>query len=141
MWICLRWFRASEPQLDCKQRISGLEKFWESTARLLPHVSCGESTVNNGFWSSNPKIIYLLCLWDNIVCYICHWNYINLTFTSQTMLCATSAMLRRGFASAAPATKLFINGKFVESSTDKFVDVHNPATNEVKYSYVHRLFY
>jgi len=32
---------------------------------------------------------------------------------------------------AAPAIKLFINGQFVESSTTDFVDVHNPATNEV----------
>ncbi|KAM7436885.1 Methylmalonate-semialdehyde dehydrogenase [acylating] mitochondrial [Porites harrisoni] len=28
-------------------------------------------------------------------------------------------------------TKMFINGQFVESSTDKWHDVHNPATNEV----------
>lgn len=28
-------------------------------------------------------------------------------------------------------TKNFINGKFVESSTDEWIDVHNPATNEV----------
>jgi malonate-semialdehyde dehydrogenase (acetylating)/methylmalonate-semialdehyde dehydrogenase len=34
-------------------------------------------------------------------------------------------------ASTAPATKLFINGKFVESKTNKFIDVHNPATQEV----------
>ncbi|CAL4130432.1 unnamed protein product [Meganyctiphanes norvegica] len=32
---------------------------------------------------------------------------------------------------AAPAIKLFINGQFVESQTTDFVDVHNPATNEV----------
>lgn len=47
------------------------------------------------------------------------------------MLSATSLLFRRGFASAAPTTKLFINGKFIESATDKFVDVKNPATNEV----------
>jgi len=28
-------------------------------------------------------------------------------------------------------TKLFIDGKFVESSTDKFIELHNPATNEI----------
>ena len=28
-------------------------------------------------------------------------------------------------------TKLFIDGKFVESETDKWIDLHNPATNEV----------
>ena len=33
--------------------------------------------------------------------------------------------------STAPSTKLFINGEFVESRTDKWIDVHNPATNEL----------
>merc|ERR1719244_1000743 len=47
------------------------------------------------------------------------------------MLSACNFMIRRGFASAAPTTKLFIGGKFVESSTDQFVDVHDPATNQV----------
>ncbi|XP_076803630.1 methylmalonate-semialdehyde/malonate-semialdehyde dehydrogenase [acylating], mitochondrial-like [Clavelina lepadiformis] len=28
-------------------------------------------------------------------------------------------------------TKLFIDGKFIESKTDKWIDLHNPATNEV----------
>lgn len=38
----------------------------------------------------------------------------------------------RFYASGGPATtKLFIDGKFVESKTDKWIDVHNPATNEV----------
>ncbi|WAR18516.1 MMSA-like protein [Mya arenaria] len=30
-----------------------------------------------------------------------------------------------------PTTKLFLNGKFVESKTDRWIDLHNPATNEV----------
>jgi len=34
--------------------------------------------------------------------------------------------------SAVPTTKLFINGKFVESKTKEWIDVHNPATNEVQ---------
>ncbi|XP_059486144.1 probable methylmalonate-semialdehyde dehydrogenase [acylating], mitochondrial [Neocloeon triangulifer] len=34
-------------------------------------------------------------------------------------------------AAAAPTTKLFINGQFVESKTNSWVDLHNPATNEV----------
>lgn len=34
--------------------------------------------------------------------------------------------------SAVPTTKLFINGKFVESKTKDWIDVHNPATNEVR---------
>jgi malonate-semialdehyde dehydrogenase (acetylating)/methylmalonate-semialdehyde dehydrogenase len=33
--------------------------------------------------------------------------------------------------SVVPATKLFIDGKFVESKTKDWIDVHNPATNEV----------
>ena len=32
---------------------------------------------------------------------------------------------------SAGTTKLFINGEFVESHTNKWIDVHNPATNEV----------
>uniref|UniRef100_UPI0002B8D434 methylmalonate-semialdehyde dehydrogenase [acylating], mitochondrial isoform X1 n=1 Tax=Ciona intestinalis TaxID=7719 RepID=UPI0002B8D434 len=28
-------------------------------------------------------------------------------------------------------TKLFIDGKFIDSTTDKWIDLHNPATNEV----------
>lgn len=37
----------------------------------------------------------------------------------------------RSYASSAPTTKLFIDGKFVESKSNKWIDVHNPATNEV----------
>ncbi|XP_069116535.1 probable methylmalonate-semialdehyde/malonate-semialdehyde dehydrogenase [acylating], mitochondrial [Argopecten irradians] len=37
----------------------------------------------------------------------------------------------RMYASTAPTTKNFINGKMVESKTDIWIDVHNPATNEV----------
>ncbi|XP_052769421.1 probable methylmalonate-semialdehyde dehydrogenase [acylating], mitochondrial [Mya arenaria] len=37
----------------------------------------------------------------------------------------------RYYSSAAPTTKLFLNGKFVESKTDRWIDLHNPATNEV----------
>jgi len=33
--------------------------------------------------------------------------------------------------SNAPGVPLFINGQFVESKTNKWLDVHNPATNEV----------
>lgn len=41
------------------------------------------------------------------------------------------AFSRSYSAAAAPTTKLFINGKFVESKTNDWIDVHNPATNEV----------
>ncbi|XP_059160310.1 methylmalonate-semialdehyde dehydrogenase [acylating], mitochondrial-like [Physella acuta] len=41
-------------------------------------------------------------------------------------------ILTRSYASSSvPTTKLFINNEFVESKTKKWVDVHNPATNEV----------
>lgn len=40
----------------------------------------------------------------------------------------------RGHAtSAVPTTKLFINNKMVESKTTEWIDLHNPATNEVQY--------
>lgn len=39
--------------------------------------------------------------------------------------------LNRLYSSSAPTTKLFIDGKFVESKSDIWIDVHNPATNEV----------
>uniref|UniRef100_A0A3Q2H2V1 methylmalonate-semialdehyde dehydrogenase (CoA acylating) n=1 Tax=Equus caballus TaxID=9796 RepID=A0A3Q2H2V1_HORSE len=35
------------------------------------------------------------------------------------------------FSSSVPSVKLFIDGKFVESKSDKWTDIHNPATNEV----------
>ncbi|XP_003747140.1 probable methylmalonate-semialdehyde dehydrogenase [acylating], mitochondrial [Galendromus occidentalis] len=37
----------------------------------------------------------------------------------------------RMYSSAAPTTKMFIGGKFVESKTQEWVDLRNPATNEV----------
>jgi len=37
----------------------------------------------------------------------------------------------RCYSSAVPNTKLFIDGKFVESEATEWVDLHNPATNEV----------
>ncbi|XP_041353683.1 methylmalonate-semialdehyde dehydrogenase [acylating], mitochondrial-like [Gigantopelta aegis] len=44
----------------------------------------------------------------------------------------TGCMLTRCYASGSvPTTKNFINGEFVESKTDKWIDLHNPATNEV----------
>ncbi|KAG8235184.1 hypothetical protein J437_LFUL014148 [Ladona fulva] len=39
--------------------------------------------------------------------------------------------VRYNSSSAAPTTKLFINGQFVESKTKEWIDLHNPATNEV----------
>ncbi|KAL0266634.1 UNVERIFIED_CONTAM: hypothetical protein PYX00_009121 [Menopon gallinae] len=44
-----------------------------------------------------------------------------------------SRFLSRAYSTAGnvPNTKLYINGKFVESKTSKWIDLHNPATNEV----------
>lgn len=42
------------------------------------------------------------------------------------------AIARRLYSSStAPTTKLFIDGKFVESQTTEWIDLHNPATNEI----------
>uniref|UniRef100_H3DJ35 Methylmalonate-semialdehyde/malonate-semialdehyde dehydrogenase [acylating], mitochondrial n=1 Tax=Tetraodon nigroviridis TaxID=99883 RepID=H3DJ35_TETNG len=40
---------------------------------------------------------------------------------------------RMCYSSSVPTTKLFIDGKFIESNTSEWLDVHNPATNEVVY--------
>uniref|UniRef100_A0A6G1SLQ6 Probable methylmalonate-semialdehyde/malonate-semialdehyde dehydrogenase [acylating], mitochondrial n=1 Tax=Aceria tosichella TaxID=561515 RepID=A0A6G1SLQ6_9ACAR len=37
----------------------------------------------------------------------------------------------RFLGGTTPTTKLFINGEFVESNTSSWLDVHNPATNQV----------
>lgn len=39
--------------------------------------------------------------------------------------------MTRCYASSVPTTKMWINNEFVESKTTKWVDLHNPATNEV----------
>ncbi|CAL1545790.1 unnamed protein product [Lymnaea stagnalis] len=44
---------------------------------------------------------------------------------------SSSLHFARCYASTVPTTKLFINNEFVESKTKKWVDLHNPATNEV----------
>lgn len=43
----------------------------------------------------------------------------------------TGLQAARCMSSSVPTTKNFINGQFVDSNTDSWVDVHNPATNEV----------
>lgn len=47
----------------------------------------------------------------------------------------TRSFLRqtRAFSSSAEKVPLFINGEFVQSKTDKWIDIRNPATNEVIY--------
>ncbi|PIO27254.1 Methylmalonate-semialdehyde dehydrogenase [acylating], mitochondrial, partial [Aquarana catesbeiana] len=45
---------------------------------------------------------------------------------------ASAQIHRANYSSAAvPRTKLFINGQFVDSETSDWIDIHNPATNEV----------
>lgn len=39
--------------------------------------------------------------------------------------------IHRSYSASPAVTKLFIDGQFVESKATEFVDVHNPATNEV----------
>lgn len=48
-------------------------------------------------------------------------------FQSKTVLNS----LYRSYSNVAPTTKLFINGNFQDSKTKEWIDLHNPATNEV----------
>lgn len=59
-----------------------------------------------------------------------------LSFTSRAVQRGAVRPLARGLSarfmsSTAPSVPLFINGEFVESKSTKFIDLHNPATNEV----------
>lgn len=45
--------------------------------------------------------------------------------------CLTGAVRSRFYASGAPTTKMFIDGEFVDSKTTEWIDLPNPATNEV----------
>lgn len=42
-----------------------------------------------------------------------------------------NALRNRSYSNVAPTTKLFIDGQFIESKTSDWVDLHNPATNEL----------
>ncbi|GFS04227.1 methylmalonate semialdehyde dehydrogenase [acylating] [Elysia marginata] len=44
---------------------------------------------------------------------------------------SSTGRFSRFYAASAPTTKMFINNEFVESKTNKWIDLHNPATNEV----------
>lgn len=44
---------------------------------------------------------------------------------------AVSRYSDRFYGTAAPTTKLFLDGKFIDSKTSDWIDLHNPATNEV----------
>merc|ERR1712226_253154 len=52
------------------------------------------------------------------------------TFKS-TPLTMLSHVSKRSLSSAAPPVKMLIDGKFIESQTNDYFDVHNPATQEV----------
>ncbi|KAJ3613261.1 hypothetical protein NHX12_019511 [Muraenolepis orangiensis] len=41
------------------------------------------------------------------------------------------SIARQCYSSSVPTTKLFIDGKFVESKSSEWLDIHNPATNQV----------
>ncbi|XP_013388896.1 probable methylmalonate-semialdehyde dehydrogenase [acylating], mitochondrial [Lingula anatina] len=54
------------------------------------------------------------------------------TLLKQCIAAPGSVSALRFYASGSvPTTKLFINGQFVESKTSDWIDLHNPATNEV----------
>ncbi|XP_044255959.1 probable methylmalonate-semialdehyde dehydrogenase [acylating], mitochondrial [Tribolium madens] len=40
-------------------------------------------------------------------------------------------LLKRHYSNVAPTTKLFIDGKFIDSQATDWVDLHDPATNEL----------
>ena len=40
-------------------------------------------------------------------------------------------LVRRASSGEAQTVKMLIDGKMVESEADKFIDVHNPATQDV----------
>lgn len=46
-------------------------------------------------------------------------------------LCKLGKHQVRHLGGTIPTTKLFIDGEFVESETSRWIDVHNPATNQV----------
>lgn len=58
-------------------------------------------------------------------------NILTLCLVHYNLYQGLNQLARRGFASAAPTTKLFIDGKFVESQTKDWIDLHDPATNEI----------
>ncbi|XP_059045084.1 probable methylmalonate-semialdehyde dehydrogenase [acylating], mitochondrial [Achroia grisella] len=43
----------------------------------------------------------------------------------------SQVLLRRNYSSSAPTTKLYIDGQFIDSKTSNWIELTNPATNEV----------
>ncbi|GBM91615.1 putative methylmalonate-semialdehyde dehydrogenase [acylating], mitochondrial [Araneus ventricosus] len=57
-------------------------------------------------------------------------RYLNTLLLSKRLHLIKYGFLSRHMASV-PNTKLFIDGKFIESKTSNWIDLHNPATNEL----------
>lgn len=49
----------------------------------------------------------------------------------QSLPCTLKAINRLYSSNVAPTTKLFIDGQFVDSKTSRWVELYNPATNEL----------
>lgn len=63
---------------------------------------------------------------------VCDTTLLHTCDVNLLVLQIRSAVVRRMYSSStAPTTKLFIDGKFVESKTTEWIDLHDPATNEV----------
>ncbi|XP_054712923.1 probable methylmalonate-semialdehyde dehydrogenase [acylating], mitochondrial [Uloborus diversus] len=55
----------------------------------------------------------------------------HIHFLRRFQLLKASGTWRQYASSSVPTTKLFIDGNFIESKTTEWIDLHNPATNEV----------
>lgn len=66
-------------------------------------------------------LINLLTTEHNFCSYSC-----NFLQTSDFFILA-----KRSYSNVAPTTKLFIDGQFVDSKATQYVDLHDPATNEL----------
>lgn len=51
--------------------------------------------------------------------------------TNYYLLFQSHLLFRRNYSSSAPTTKLFIDGQFLDSKTNNWIELTNPATNEV----------
>lgn len=58
-------------------------------------------------------------------------NYLGSLIFSRRLQTIKYGISRQLSATSAPTTKLFIDGKFIDSKATDWIDVHNPATNEV----------
>lgn len=55
----------------------------------------------------------------------------NSFLTKYYLLFQSHLLFHRNYSSSAPTTKLFIDGQFLDSKTNKWIELTNPATNEV----------